>query len=244
MEPATLALAPVDVPPPKPAPNLNPRPIARDAVDGRAGGAWIAALQGEIQRTTIARDPIDERAGQDWIEILQGVIQRQRPHLARHQLNVARLAHRMGRELKLNRDRHDVLVWAAELHDVGLVAIAEEPGDRPAPLSDPERNLTHASPVSAERLISRAPSMIPVARLVRSTRERWDGGGYPDGLKRTEIPLGSRVIAICNAYDELTTELPHGPGMPRPEAVAMLRSEAGTRLDPGLVELFALISAG
>jgi two-component system, cell cycle response regulator len=244
MEPASLALAPGDIPQPRHAPELDPRPIGRDAVDAPAGQAWIAALQGAIQRTTITRDPIDERAAQDWIAILQGVVQRQRPHLARHQLNVARLAHRMGRRLNLDRDRHDVLVWAAELHDVGLVAIAEEVGDRPAPLSDPERNLKHASPVSAERLISRAPSMIPVARLVRSTRERWDGGGYPDGLKGIEIPLGSRVIAICDTYDELTTDLPYGPCMPHPDAIAMMRNDGGGRLDPGLVELFALVSAG
>jgi HD-GYP domain-containing protein (c-di-GMP phosphodiesterase class II) len=82
------------------------------------------------------------------------------------------------------------------------------------------------------------PSLRSVAALVRSSHERWDGGGYPDGLAREEIPLGARIIAVCDAFDAMVTDRPYRAGMPREDAEAELRRCAGSQFDPAVVAAF------
>ena len=86
-----------------------------------------------------------------------------------------------------------------------------------------------------ERILNAAPALRPVARLVRSSHERWDGSGYPDGLAGEAIPLGSRIIAACDAYDAIVSERPYDPARPVEEALAELRRHAGTQFDSGVV---------
>jgi HD-GYP domain-containing protein (c-di-GMP phosphodiesterase class II) len=85
--------------------------------------------------------------------------------------------------------------------------------------------------------------MRPVAGMVRSSHERWDGTGYPDGIPAADVPLGSRVIFICDAYDAMTNVRAYRPRLSPDEALAELRRNAGTQFDPALVELFAEIAA-
>jgi HD-GYP domain-containing protein (c-di-GMP phosphodiesterase class II) len=89
-----------------------------------------------------------------------------------------------------------------------------------------------------ERIIAAAPALVPVARLVRSSHERWDGAGYPDGLSRTEIPIGGRIVAICDAYDAMVTTRSYRPGISHEAAIAELRRCAGKQFDPGMVAPF------
>ena len=93
-------------------------------------------------------------------------------------------------------------------------------------------------PVIGERILSSAPAMTPVAKLVRSTHERWDGGGYPDGLAGDEIPLGSRLIAVCDAFVAMTESRPWRPTLSFEAAAAELQRCAGTQFDPALVASF------
>jgi HD-GYP domain-containing protein (c-di-GMP phosphodiesterase class II) len=93
--------------------------------------------------------------------------------------------------------------------------------------------------VIGERVLGAAPAMKQVARLVRSSHERWDGGGYPDGLSGEKIPLGSRIIFVCDAYNAMTSERPYGETKDARDAIEELRDEAGTQFDPSLVDLFA-----
>ncbi len=93
--------------------------------------------------------------------------------------------------------------------------------------------------VIGERIIASAPALAPVARLVRSSHGRWDGNGYPDGLHRAEqIPLGSRVVAVCDAYDAMTSDRPYGEPRFRAEALAELRRCAGAQFNPAVVAAF------
>ena len=103
----------------------------------------------------------------------------------------------------------DELRRAAELHDVGKVGIPDAILDKPGPLDDEEWEFMRQHTVLGERILGAAPALRPVAAIVRSTHERWDGRGYPDGLVGEEIPLGSRIVAACDAYEAMTNDRPY-----------------------------------
>jgi response regulator RpfG family c-di-GMP phosphodiesterase len=98
-------------------------------------------------------------------------------------------------------------------------------------------------PLIGERILLAAPALRPVARLVRSSHERWDGTGYPDGLSGDEIPLGARVVAVCDAFDAMTTERPYREPVTETDAVEELRRCAGTQFDPMVVDAFCRVMA-
>jgi two-component system cell cycle response regulator len=170
--------------------------------------------------------------------VLLRVLHEHEPELDRHLDGVARLAAAIGRALKLEAEDVDVLVRAAELHDIGKVAIPDEILHKSGQLSDAEWALMRKHTVIGERVLSAAPAMSQVARLVRSTHERWDGGGYPDGLAGEEIPLGSRIILICDAYNAMVEGRPYKRAIGAERAVEALREGAGAQFDPELVDLF------
>jgi diguanylate cyclase (GGDEF)-like protein len=229
---------------------------AEAALSERGGGFSITAswgmvrLPAEAQTATEALRLADRRmyaekghratsAQNQTRGVLLGVLHEREPELDLHLKGVASLAASMGRELRLDAEELDVLVRAAELHDVGKVAIPDEILHKTGPLSDAERELMRKHPVIGERVLGAAPAMKQVARLVRSSHERWDGGGYPDGLSGEKIPLGSRIIFVCDAYNAMTSERPYGETKDARDAIEELRDEAGTQFDPSLVDLFA-----
>ena len=171
--------------------------------------------------------------------VLLGMLREREPALDRHLGGVAHLAGALGRELDLDAEDLDVLIRAAEMHDVGKIAIPDEILRKRTPLTEAEQDLVRTHTVVGERILTAAPALREVAKLVRSSHENWDGSGYPDGLAGEEIPLGSRVILICDAYSAMIGERPYGRSRSREEAIAELRREAGHQFDPQLVELFA-----
>jgi two-component system, cell cycle response regulator len=169
-------------------------------------------------------------------------IQRERePELTDQHEDVSRLAVAVGRELDLDAEEVDVLRRAAELHDIGSIAIPDEILRKPGPLDEIEWELMRKHTLVGERIIGAFPSLVPVARLVRSSHERWDGDGYPDGLAGEEIPLGARIILVCDAFDAMRRERPYATPLDQQGALAEIRSGAGTQFDPQLVELFCSI---
>ncbi|HZO06350.1 MAG TPA: HD domain-containing phosphohydrolase, partial [Solirubrobacterales bacterium] len=87
-----------------------------------------------------------------------------------------------------------------------------------------------------ERIIASAPALVPVARLVRSSHERWDGSGYPDGLHGEQIPIGSRIIGVCDAYQAMVAERPYSVAMRPGRALEELSNCAGAQFDPQIVD--------
>jgi two-component system cell cycle response regulator len=169
-------------------------------------------------------------------------IQRERePELTDQHEDVSRLAVAVGRELGLDAEEVDVLRRAAELHDIGSIAIPDEILRKPGPLDEIEWELMRKHTLIGERIIGAFPSLAPVARLVRSSHERWDGDGYPDGLAGEEIPLGARIILVCDAFDAMRRERPYATALDQRGALAEIRRGAGTQFDPQLVDLFLSI---
>ena len=171
--------------------------------------------------------------------VLLSVLHEREPELERHLDGVARLAAAFGKELALDAEELDVLVRAAELHDIGKVAIPDEVLHKGGDLSNEEWALMRKHTLIGQRVLDAAPALGQVAALVRSTHEAWDGSGYPDGRAGAEIPLGSRVIHICDAYNAMTEGRPYRRPLSSEGALEELRKAAGTQFDPELVAAFA-----
>lgn len=189
------------------------------------------------------------RAGAQTVTMQQNVLMQllteREPALHDHVVDVGQLAMALGRRFGLNSEQLDELRRAAELHDLGKLAVPEEVLSKPGPLSDSEWQLMRRHTIIGERILSAAPALRPVGRLVRSSHERWDGSGYPDGLAGVEIPLGSRIIAVCDAYDAIVSERAYDAARSPAEALAELRKNAGTQFDPRVVkELCQHVQAG
>jgi len=125
---------------------------------------------------------------------------------------------------------------AAELHDIGKVAIPDHILHKAGPLSDEEWKLMKQHPVIGERILRALPGTGVVARIVRHEHERWDGGGYPDGLVGPQIPVGSRIISAADTYHASTSDRPYRAARSHQEAVEELIRCAGTQFDPQVTE--------
>jgi diguanylate cyclase (GGDEF)-like protein len=172
-------------------------------------------------------------------DVLLQVLSEREPTLNSHAGGVTAYAIALGRVVGIAGEELDVLARAAELHDIGKVAIPEAILHKPAPLDDAEWALMREHTVIGERIVAAAPALRPVALLVRASHERWDGAGYPDGLRGEEIPLGARVIAICDAFDAMISDRPYSSARSLPDAINELSRCAGRQFDPALVVAFS-----
>ena len=163
--------------------------------------------------------------------------------LHRHVEEVAALAVRVAKDLGMSNEEVDEVSRTAELHDVGKVAIPDAILSKPGPLDAQEWAFMKRHTIIGERILGAAPALAPVARLVRSTHERFDGAGYPDGLAAEAIPLGARVVFVCDAFNAMTTERPYNQKRTREEAIAELKRCAGTQFDPRTVDACCRVSA-
>jgi HD-GYP domain-containing protein (c-di-GMP phosphodiesterase class II) len=170
--------------------------------------------------------------------VLLRVLREREPDLDRHLRSVTQLAVELGQAIHLDAEQLDEVARAAELHDIGKIAVPDAILHKRAPLNAGEWEIMRNHPVIGERILSSAPAMAPVAKLVRSTHERWDGEGYPDRFAGEEIPLGSRVIAICDAFVAMTESRPWRTTFTAEAATAELQRCAGTQFDPALVASF------
>jgi diguanylate cyclase (GGDEF)-like protein/putative nucleotidyltransferase with HDIG domain len=163
------------------------------------------------------------------------MLQERDPDLHNHMRAVAELALRVASRMGLDDTAAQQIERAAELHDVGKIAVPDAILHKSGTLSEDERRFVREYPIVGERILRAAPSLAPVASLVRSCHERWDGSGYPDGLRRHEIPLGARIIAACDAYHSMRSTHPYRRTRTREQALTELRRCAGSQFDPDVV---------
>jgi diguanylate cyclase (GGDEF)-like protein len=171
-------------------------------------------------------------------DVLLAALAARDDELGDHLTGVATAAKRVGARLGVARRDLQDLVYAAELHDVGKVAIPDSILSKPGPLDAAEWEFMRRHTVIGERILAAAPSMKAVATIVRATHERYEGGGYPDGVSGEAIPLAARVISVCDAYDAMVAARPYRPAVSHSEALAELRRCAGPQFDARVVDAF------
>jgi len=145
------------------------------------------------------------------------------PDVAAHMDRTAHLALRFGLQLDLSPDLLDQTVRTARVHDIGRLPMPDS---------------TDAHFIAGQKILARKPALLPLATLVRSMNERWNGSGVPDGLSGSAIPLATRIVAVCETFDSLTNPLDGAEPMSTDGALLELVERAGTDLDPGVVEPF------
>ncbi|HEY7293037.1 MAG TPA: diguanylate cyclase [Vicinamibacterales bacterium] len=155
-------------------------------------------------------------------------------HIRRVQLYAVGLARAAG----LTEDAIQGIKTAALLHDIGKLAVPEHILSKPGPLTQEEFQKIRIHPQVGAEIIAAVPFPYPVAPLILSHHERWDGRGYPQGLRGEDIPIGARILTIVDYYDAITTERPYHKALSSEGAVSLLRHEAGRALDPQLVPVF------
>ncbi len=176
-------------------------------------------------------------------EALLQVLNERDPALGDHVDGVAELARATAERLGMGDADAREVALAAKLRDVGKAAVPDHILRTPGPLGPAERAVMNRHPSIGERILRAAPSLAGVARLVRSSHERHDGAGYPDGLAGDAIPLGSRIVAVCDAFDAIISDRPHAPARGWRQAIQELRRCAGAQFDPEVVEAFAAVLA-
>jgi len=202
------------------------------------------AIQLADQRMYASKDSRRSESRQrDALSVLINAQREREPELDDHVSMVADLAGKVGKSLGLLPGEVSVLKRAAELHDIGKIAIPDAILEKAGPLTDDEWEFMHQHTVLGERILASADSLAPYAQIVRSSHERMDGEGYPDRLSGDEIPLAARIVFACDAYSAMISDRPYANARTPAEAMTELKKCAGTQFDPGVVDAIAEVLA-
>ena len=196
------------------------------------------AMQLADERMYSEKNSGRESAGQQTRNLALKVLSVQQPDVEHHSEHVAALVARVAQQLGMSDVDRAEVVRAAELHDIGKIAIPYAVLHKQGPLDDSEWEMMRRHAVIGANILAAAPALADVAEIVRHHHERFDGAGYPQGLKGTEIPLGSRIVFVCDSYDAMVSDRPHSGPMSEEGALDELRRNAGTQFDPLVVEAF------
>lgn len=158
-----------------------------------------------------------------------------------HSERLARWAEATAKMLGARDDEVQDIRWGALLHDIGKIAVPDAILQKPARLTEDEWAIMRRHPIIGEEILRPVERLRGVARILRHHHERWDGTGYPDGIREDAIPLGARILAVVDAYSAITDERPYKAARPHEEAVAELRRVAGAQFDPRAVEAFCRV---
>jgi two-component system, cell cycle response regulator len=173
--------------------------------------------------------------------LLQALYERS-PDLRDHAEDVVEAAVAVGESLGVTGAELEELALAARLHDVGKLAIPDAVLQKPGPLDVHEWAFVKEHVLIGERILAASPAWTRVAEIVRASHERWDGGGYVDGLSGDSIPLAARIIAVCDAFSAMTSSRPYRLPVGREQALEELRRCSGTQFDPDVVATFCTIA--
>jgi putative nucleotidyltransferase with HDIG domain len=155
-----------------------------------------------------------------------------------HSERVARFALLCAEELGLDDEQRDIIRKAALLHDIGKIGIRDDVLNKPMKLTPEERAIISKHPSFGSEILGPIKFLSEVRQLVTHHHERWDGTGYPDGLKGQEIPIESRIVAVADAYDAMTSARAYRGRMNREDALEELKRNSGSQFDPHVLAVF------
>jgi HD-GYP domain len=182
-----------------------------------------------------------ERGYLETIRALANSIDAKDPYTRGHSARVTKVALAIGRELQIPDDQLRILSYAGILHDIGKIGIPESILGKKDLLDDQERQFIEQHPVFGERIIEPIDFLAPVRSLVRHHHERYDGSGYPDGLKGEQIPLMARILNAADTYDAITSTRPYQVAKDDEQAIEIVRRLRGNQIDPQICDALVTV---
>src|ERR1700735_840628 len=200
---------------------------------------YLGRLEAEKERVEVEKRNVEQIASLNMrtIEALALAIEAKDHTTHTHLQRVRIYAVEVAKELKLSEGDIEALRAAALLHDIGKLAVPEQIINKPGKLTPEEFEKMKVHPLVGAEILERVAFPYPVAPIVRSHHERWDGTGYPEGLAREDIPIGARILAAVDCLDALASHRQYRPALPLIEAMAKVKEKSGTWFDPHVVEL-------
>ncbi|MGK2936898.1 MAG: HD domain-containing phosphohydrolase [Solirubrobacteraceae bacterium] len=208
-------------------------PGALDADDLLLAEVVAAQVGAALHRVELTAEI--ERTVATTLSTLVDVLEAKDAYTAQHARDVVELSIRSGRRLGMDARALRDVRYAALLHDIGKIAVPSDLLRKPSRLTAEEFEQVKAHSEVGDRLLCGIPFLRTVAPLVRAIHERWDGSGYPDGLRGEDIPLGARVVGVCDALDAMVSDRPYRAALDTETALAELTQCAGTQFDPRVV---------
>ena len=166
---------------------------------------------------------------------LANALEAKDPYTRGHSQRVSVLARRLAEATRLSSRDGDVIAQAGLLHDIGKIGVPESVLGKPGRLDPHEWEVMRRHPVLGAQIVAPFEFFAEGSIIIRHHHERWDGSGYPDGLRGTGIPLGARIVAVADVYDALTSARPYREALPHHAAIEYIVEEAGRTLDDDIV---------
>ncbi len=223
------------------------RGSAHDVTAQRRAESHLADEARRLQAMVDERTRDLNEARAETLQLLAVASEFRDDETAQHTERIGEMAAAIGTRMGLSEESVLLLREAAPLHDIGKLAIPDAVLLKPARLTEEEQEQMQTHTTLGARLLfgSRSPALQLAGVVAESHHERWDGHGYPLGLIGSDIPLVGRIVAVADVFDALTHERPYKPAWPVEQAVALIRSSAGTQFDPRVVEAFLeIVAAG
>jgi HD-GYP domain-containing protein (c-di-GMP phosphodiesterase class II) len=198
---------------------------------------WLLEIFSRDRRERYAAALELNRAYRGTVMLLSDVLEFEDKYTAQHSRSVVDLVDAVADQLGFDRESRQELEFAAMLHDVGKIAVPKDLLRKTSALTTPELEVIKRHTIEGQVILDRIGGLLArVGEIVRSCHERWDGLGYPDGLKGNEIPLASRIVFACDAYNAMTTDRPYRKALDRDAALTEMRANAGTQFDPRVID--------
>jgi putative nucleotidyltransferase with HDIG domain len=176
--------------------------------------------------------------------LLRDLLEEDDEYTGHHTEDVVELAVKVAEEMGLDEDMRRETEMGALLHDIGKIAVPDEIINKPGPLDDDEWAIMRTHTIEGERMLQQVGGLLSsVGLVVRASHERWDGGGYPDGLAGEEIPVAARICGACDAFNAMTTDRSYRKALPLSVAISELRAHSGTQFAPEVVEALLAVIA-
>src|SRR5438309_6881182 len=225
---------------------------ARSMVLLAASMVICAYVPGLVRKALRAENQVAERRREELeqsylatVAALAAALDAKDRHTEAHSRETAALARAVGRRLGLEGEDLRFLEYGALLHDIGKIGVPGYILNKPGPLDDDEAAIMREHPVIGERIVASVPFLGRIRPIVRAEHERWDGGGYPDGLRGRQIPIEARIIHACDAFQAMSSDRPYRRARPRDWILKEIQTQSGRQFDPSVAKaLLQVVESG